>query len=114
MAENLIREVVYYKRYYLDFYDTLDIKVQLKFDWTIDLIETQELLSEKYFKHITNSNGIYEIRVKVSKNIYRAFCFFDDGKLIVAINGFQKKSQKTPKKELKRAQKIRKEYYDEK
>lgn len=66
----------------------------------------------KFFKQI--EDGIYEIRVKVGSDIYRVFCFFDDGKLIILLNGFQKKSQKTPKNEIQRAVKLRREYYHEK
>jgi phage-related protein len=69
---------------------------------------------EKYFRHITNSSGIFEIRVEVQSNIFRAFSFFDKGKLVVVVNGFQKKSQKTQKKEIELAEKLKKQYFDEK
>jgi len=68
----------------------------------------------KYFKHITGSNGIFEIRVEVGSDIYRVFSFFDKGKLIILLNGFQKKSQKTPKNELALAEKLKNQYFDEK
>ena len=68
----------------------------------------------KYFKYIKNSSGLYEVRVEVTNNIFRVFCFFDEGKLIILINGFQKKSQKTPKKEIEKAEKLKKQYFDEK
>lgn len=63
---------------------------------------------------MTNSTGIYEIRVEYGSNIYRVFSFFDEGNLVVLINGFQKKTQKTPKRELELAEKLKKQYYDEK
>jgi phage-related protein len=63
---------------------------------------------------ITDSTGIYEIRVEVGSDIFRAFSFFDEGMLIIVINGFQKKSQKTPKKEIALAEKLKKQYFDEK
>ena len=63
---------------------------------------------------MTGTDGIWEIRVEVGNNIFRAFSFFDEGELIVIANAFQKKSQKTPKNELELAKKIKKEYFDEK
>ena len=59
-------------------------------------------------------DGLYEVRVKLASDIFRIFCFFDHEKLIVLANGFQKKTQKTPKKEIKLAEKIKKEYFNEK
>ena len=55
-------------------------------------------------------DGLYEVRVKLASDIFRIFCFFDEEKLIVLANGFQKKTQKTPKQEIERALKIKKEY----
>lgn len=79
----------------------------------MQLISIVEKVPEKYFKHISSSNGLFEIRVEVSSNIYRVFCFFDKGKLIIILNGFQKKSQKTPQNEIQLAEKLMKEYFDE-
>lgn len=64
-------------------------------------------------KHIENTNGLYEIRVQLGSNIFRIFCFFDKGRLVVLTNGFQKKMQKTPKKEIDLALKIKAEYANE-
>ena len=58
--------------------------------------------------------GIYEIRVEVNSNIYRIFCCLDDGALVVLFHGFQKKTQKTPKNQINRAEAIKKEYFDSK
>ena len=110
MEEDFIREIVYYENYYLEFFESLKPEVQKKFNWTLQLIATLERVPEKYFKHITNSNGIYEIRVEYASNIYRVFCFFDKGNLVVLVNGFQKKTQKTPKNELELAEKLKQEY----
>lgn len=110
----VVREVFYYKRYYLDFFEKLRPEVKLKFNWTLKLISAIERVPKKYFTHITGSTGIYEIRVEVGSDIFRAFSFFDEGKLIIVINGFQKKSQKTPKKEIALAEKLKKQYFDEK
>jgi phage-related protein len=51
--------------------------------------------------------------VGFGNNIYRVFCFFDEGRLIVLLNGFQKKSQKTPKNEIEKALKLQKQYRHE-
>ena len=81
---------------------------------TLELIEELERVPEAYLKHITGTEGLYEVKVKLSTNIYRIFCFFDEGKLIIIINGFQKKTQKTPKTEIKKALKTKQAYEKEK
>ena len=63
---------------------------------------------------MTGSSGLFEIRVEVGSNIYRVFSFFDEGKLIILINGFIKKTQKTPKNEIELAEKLKQQYFDEK
>lgn len=114
MKENFLRNIFYYKGYYIDFFNTLDNDVKRKFNWTLKLIATLERVPIKYFKHIKKSSGLYEVRVEVGSNIFRVFCFFDKGQLIVLINGFQKKSQKIPKNEIEMAEKLKKQYFDEK
>lgn len=113
MSDKLFREIFYYKNYYLDFFKTLKPDVQKKLNWTLQLIATIDRVPKKYFDHITNSTGIFEIRVEVGTNIYRVFSFFDKGNLIILINGFQKKTQKTPKSEIELAEKLKKQYFDE-
>jgi len=114
VKEKEYRDIYYYKRYYLDFFETLKPEVKKKFNWTLQVIMTLERVPEKYFKHLTNTTGIYEIRVEVGTDIFRAFSFFDKGKLVIVVNGFQKKSQKTPKSEIELAEKLKKQYFDEK
>lgn len=114
MIKKFKREIFYYKNYYLDFFDSLNPEVQKKFNWTLQLLATLERVPDKYFKHLTNASGLFEIRVESSTNIYRVFSFFDQGNLIIVINGFQKKSQKTPKKEIALAEKLKKQYFNEK
>jgi len=74
------------------------------------LIEEVERVPETFLKHIEGTNGLFEIRVQQGSDIFRIFCFFDKGKLIVLANGFQKKTQKTPKKEILKALKIKQDY----
>ena len=59
------------------------------------------------------TNGLYEARIQLASNIWRVF-FFDNGKLVILLNGFQKKTQKTPKNELEKALRLMNEYYQEK
>ena len=111
--EPKIRVVTFYKDYFTEFFIKQREKVQDKIIWTLDLIEQLEKVPETYLKHIENTEGLYEIRVKQGSDIFRIFCFFDKGKLIVLANGFQKKTQKTPRKEIDKALKIKEEYQDE-
>ena len=113
MAEKFIRNIFYYKDYYLDFFETLKPEVKKKFNWTLQLIATLDRVPEKYFQRMTGSSGIFEVRVELGSDIYRVFSFFDKGQLIVLVNGFQKKSQKTPKGEIEMAEKLKKQYFDE-
>jgi phage-related protein len=111
--ENKIRTVTFYKDYFVEFFVKQREKVQDKITWTLELIENLEKIPETYLKHLENTDGLYEIRVKQRSDIFRIFCFFDKWKLIVLANGFQKKEQKTPKKEIEKALKIKKEYENE-
>ncbi|MCO5240469.1 MAG: type II toxin-antitoxin system RelE/ParE family toxin [Chitinophagaceae bacterium] len=108
------RQIFAYKRYFLDFYKHLDDSVQRKIEWTLNLIRVTRQVPEKYFKHVEGAKGLYEIRVEVGSNIFRIFSFFDEGNLVVLGNGFQKKTQKTPKQEIDKALKIKAEYESEK
>ena len=113
MQEKFIREIFYFKNFYLNFFDTLKPNVKKKLNWTLQLLSTIDRVPIKYFKHMTGSSGIFEIRVEVGSEIFRVFSFFDKGKLIILLNGFQKKSQKTPRNELELAEKLKKQYFDE-
>ncbi len=104
------RTVIFYKNYFQLFFEKQQDKVKAKIIWTIELIEEVERVPETYLKHLTNTEGLYEIRVKLGSDIFRIFCFFDKGQLIVLANAFQKKTQKTPRKEIIKAQKIKEEY----
>ncbi len=108
-----IRTVTFYKDYFTEFFVKQREKVQDKITWTLELLEQLEKIPETYLKHIENTEGLYEIRIKQGSDIFRIFCFFDKGKLIVLANGFQKKVQKTPKKEIDKALKIKKDYENE-
>ena len=105
-----VRKTIFYKRYFLDFINAQKPKVQEKIEKVITIIETVEKVPEKYLKHLTGTNGLYEIRIQFGSNIYRVFCFFDKCQLVILMNGFQKKTMKTPQNEIERALKIKQEY----
>ncbi|MBN7811581.1 type II toxin-antitoxin system RelE/ParE family toxin [Algoriphagus sp. H41] len=107
-----MRIIEVYRDYFWEFYDEQKDSVKEKIDYVLNIVITVQRVPEKFFKHL--DDGIYEIRVKVASDIFRIFCFFDEGKLVILLNGFQKKSQKTPKNELDKAKRIRKEYYEDK
>ena len=114
MTTEKIRTVFLYKDYFNDFYKKQKQKVKDKIIWTFRLIESQRQVPEDYLKHIEGTDGLYEIRVQLGSDIFRIFCFFDKGKVVVLANGFQKKAQKTPKSEIIKALKIKQEYEKEK
>jgi phage-related protein len=108
------RTIFFFKTYFEDFFIKQSGKVKNKIIWTFELIEELQRVPETYLKHIENARDLYEIRVQSGNDIFRIFCFFDEGKLVVIVNGFQKKSQKTPNQEIEKALKIKKEYEREK
>ena len=110
----MVREISIYKDYFIEFYRSQDGKVQEKIEYVLDLIRYQERVPTTFLKKMVGTDGLYEIRVKQGSNIYRIFCFFDKGKLVLLLNGFVKKTQKTPKKEIKIAERLKKEYYENK
>jgi len=78
------------------------------------LITVAERIPKKFFTYLVGTDGLFEIRVEYESNIYRIFCCFDEGNLVILFNGFQKKFQKTPKKEIDRALRIMKDYFEQK
>lgn len=108
------RTIIFYKDYFEEFFIQQREKVKAKIIWTLELIEELERIPETYLKHIENTDGLFEIRIQQGSDIFRIFCFFDEGQLIILTNGFQKKTQKTPKNEIEKAIKIKKEYESEK
>ncbi len=106
------RELFFFKDYFEKFYDAQPEKVQRKILWTLKIVEEMDRIPETYLKHLKNTSGLYELRVQVGSNIYRIFCFFDRDNIVVIGHGFQKKSQKTPKQELGKAELIKQKYYD--
>lgn len=109
-----VRSLIAYRHYFIDFMKSLPEKMQNKVVKTIQYIETLQMIPDKYLKHIKGTKGLYEIRTRLGSDIVRVFCFFDGEKLVVLLSGFQKKTQKTPKGEIKHALNLMLEYFKEK
>jgi len=105
-----IRKVIAYKNYFQDFLTKQPIKVQDGILKVIEAIETFERIPSHYLKALKGTKGLYEARIKLGSDIWRVFCFFDKGKLVILLNGFTKKTQKTPKKEIDKALKLMESY----
>ena len=106
------RRILTYGGYFEAFMSSLKEKEQEKIQYGLLLLKTQDRLPKKFVKHIRD--GIYELRTEYGGNIFRVFLIFDEGKIIVLFNGFQKKSQKTPLTEIDKALKIKEAYYADK
>ena len=106
------RKIIFHGSYFADFYLELSPKVQEKIEYVFHIIRQVERVSTKYLTQIEDTEGLYEIRVKFSSNIYRIFCCFDEGSIVVLFNGFQKKKQKTPKNEIEKALRLKHEYFE--
>lgn len=109
-----VREVIAFKHYFEDFLLRQPRKVQDKIFKIIEAIETLQRIPANYLKHIAGVNGLYEARIQLGSDIWRVFCFFDGDCLVILTNGFQKKTAGTPKREIEKAKKIMKEYYQQK
>jgi phage-related protein len=107
-----MREVYFFKEYFKQFYSVQSKEIQKKIDWVIGILQSLPIISEQYLKHVRGE--VYEMRVGISGRIFRVFCCFDEGKVIVLFNGFEKKTQKTPERELDKALRILGEYKEAK
>ena len=111
---NLQRQILFYKHYFTDFYLEQPENVQEKIEYVFKIIRTVKNVPRKFLEHMTGTDGLYEIRIEFESNIYRIFCCFDKGNLVVLFNGFQKKTQKTLKKEIDLALNLKDEYFSSK
>ena len=109
-----VREIKFYRQYFHDFFNALSEKIRNKIDYVLFVITVTEQIPVKFFKHIEGNEGLYEIRVEYGGNIYRIFCCFDEGNIVVLFNGFHKKTQRTPQKEIDKALEIQKMYFNDK
>lgn len=110
----MIRKIIFHEHHFISFYQNQDEKVKTKILYVLELIKQVDRVPEKFLRHLTGTDGLYEIRIEHKSNIYRLFCCFDEGKLVVLFNGFQKKTQKTPKGELEKALRLMQDYFEQK
>lgn len=103
------RRIIAFGNYYREFMESLNEKERQKVHYILSLLQTEDRLPVKFIKVIRD--GLYELRISWNGNIYRLFFIFDEGQIVVLFNGFQKKTQKTPASEIKKALKIKEEYY---
>ena len=89
------REIIAYKGYFKEFFENLDAGTQDKILYVLMLLQTQDRIPLKFMRLI--EEGLYELRIEYQSNIYRIFFCFDEGRIVILFNGFQKKTEKTPK-----------------
>ena len=106
------RQLIYFKNYYKDFFDQQTERVKDKIDYVLYLVTIADRIPKKFFQYMEGTDGLFEIKIEFESNIFRIFCCFDEGKIVVLFNGFQKKSKKTPKKEIEKALRIKNEYFE--
>jgi phage-related protein len=110
----MTRQIIFHGDSFIDFYKELDVKVKHKIQYVFELIKQVDMVPEKFLAPMTGYEGLFEIRLEYQSNIYRIFCCFDEGRLVVLFNGFQKKTKKTPKTEIEKAMRLKVEYFKQK
>lgn len=111
---NKKRHLIFFKNYYWIFFDAQTEKTKDKIDYVLFLITVADVIPKKFFEQITGYNGLCAIRIEFESNIFRIFCCFDKGNIVVLFNGFQKKTQRIPGKEIEKAMQIMQEYFNTK
>ena len=106
------RKIIFHGSHFVDFYLERTTKVQEKIEFVFHIIKRVERVSKKFLSPMENTDGLFEIRVEYGSNIYRIFCCFDEGRIVVLFNAFQKKTQKTPQKEIEKALRLKREYFE--
>ena len=107
----MIREIFFWGDYFENFYNQQDLKVRKKIDYVLWLIRYTLKVPGKFLKYLEDTDGLFEIKIRSTFKEVRIFCFFDENKMIVLINCFLKKSQKTPKNEIEFGEKLKDEYF---
>ena len=114
MKKDYVRKVVVYGDHFKEFRKTLNKETLKKLYQILTLIMKVEIVPEKFLKAVKGYDGLYEVRLEYEGNIYRVFCCFDEGDLVILFNGFQKKTQKTPAGQLVKGTALMKMYYEQK
>jgi phage-related protein len=106
------RKIVEYEGYFSEFLSSIGESETKKIFYVLDMLKIQERVSEKFVKYLRD--GLYELRVEYNGNIYRVFFCFDEERIVILFNGFQKKSQKTPNSQIEKVLNLKREYYESK
>ena len=112
MKKEYVRQVVVFEEHFKEFRKTLDRETLKKLYQVLTLIMTVEMVPIKFLKAIEGRMGLFEIRMEHGSNNYRIFCCFDEGNLVILFNGILKKTQKTPKRQLDKAEALMKKYFE--
>ena len=110
----MMRRIIFYGDYFLNFYSRQDEVTQTKIEFVLELIRTIERVPIKFFKYLEGTDGLYEIRVRSGNKQIRIISFLDEGNLVILLNSFVKKSMQTPKKEIDIGERLKKEYFNKK
>jgi phage-related protein len=110
-----VRQVLFYKTAATkcpveEFLDALSAKQAKKVTWVLKLLEELAFVPSQYFSKLENTTGIWEVRAQVGGDIFRILCFMDGNNVVVLTNGFQKKTQKTPRQEIDIAEQRKRDY----
>lgn len=103
------KKIIAFRHYFNDFMASLPAAASEKVYYGLSILSTGERVASHYVKFIRD--GLFELRVTYNKNCYRIFFIYDEGNIVVLFQGFQKKTQKTPPKEIEKALKLKQEYY---
>jgi len=111
-----MREIIFYEtasgqKPIEKFIDQLSAKQAQKAAWVLKLVEDSDRVPAQYFKKLVNTEDLWEVRVRAGSNIFRLIGFFDGSALIVLVHAFQKKTQKTPKADIKIAEDRKNDYF---
>jgi phage-related protein len=112
VVEFIERKIIFHGDYFISFYLRQTAKVQEKIEYVFRIVKQVERVPKTFLQHMEGADGLYEIRVEYGSNIYRIFCCFDEGNLVILFNAFQKKTQKTPVNELELGKRLMKEYFE--
>lgn len=107
------REIIFFENHFMDFYFQLSPKAQEKVDFVLNMIATVEKIPEKFLKHLSGTDGLFEIRVEYQGKGCRIFCCFDEDKLVILLNAFIKKTDKIPRREIEKANNLKRKYFSQ-
>lgn len=108
----IMRKIIAYKNYFSDFINKLSADEINKIRRALDLFKVEDRMPRHFIKFIRD--GVYEFRVNYGNNESRIFFIYDGDTVVVLFNAFRKKTQKTPDNEIKKAIKLKEEYYEAK